>query len=196
MKRRIICSKNQKRLYLILIGLASISIIFGIIYLFLISNDNKLFIKDNIISYFNNLEPSLNLFFKNLFNNFIYIVAIWLLGISIIGIPIVSFMYIFKSFIFGFSLSSIVYSYGFKGILISIIDLFPNKFIYLASILLITFYSLSFSIKLINHLFLKKSINFKEAMNKYLKILIISLLISLFITIYEVFIEHYLIKIL
>ena len=196
MKKRLFIGKNQKRIYLLLIGLAVISILFGIFNIFIISSDNKEFIKENILGYFNNYESSIELFFRTLFNNYIYLIIIWILGISIVGIPIVLFMYLFKSFIFGFSLSSIIYSYGFKGILISLIDLIPNKFIYLIVLLLMTFYSLSFSIKLIKHLFLKKPINFKEAMSKYFKILIISLSISLFITIYEVFLEHLLIKIL
>jgi len=194
--RRIINSKNQKRLYLVLIGLAILAIIYGIIYLFILNNNNKLFIKDNLIYYFNNLSPSTETFFKTLFNNFIYILIIWILGISIIGIPIVLFMYLFKSFVFGLSLSSIIYSFGSKGIIILLIDLLLNKFIYLIGILLITFYSVSFSVKLIRHLFLKKAINFREAMNKYFKILIITLSLSLFLTIYEVYIEHFIIKIL
>ena len=196
MKKRLFIGKSQKRLYLLLIGLAIISILFGIFNIFIISNDNKEFIKENILGYFNNYISSTELFFKTLFNNYIYLIIIWVLGISIIGIPIVLFMYLFKSFIFGFSLSSIIYSYGFKGILISLIDLILNKFVYLIVLLLMTFYSLSFSIKLIKHLFFKKPINFKEAMSKYFKILIISLSLSLFITIYEVFLEHLLIKIL
>ena len=196
MKKRLIISKNQKRLYLLLIGLAFIAILSGIIFIFLISNSNKIFIKDNLITYFNNLSSSTTIFFKSLFNNFIYIIIIWLFGISIIGIPVVVFMYLFKSFIFGFSISSIIYSFGIKGMFYVLCDLIFNKFIYLVIILLSTFYSLSFSYKLIKYLFLKKSINFRDAMNKYFKILIISLTVSLFITIYEVYILHFLIKIL
>lgn len=195
MKKRII-SKNQKKLYLFLIGLAILSIIFGIIFIFFISKSNKIFIKDNMKQYFTNLSPSTNLFFKTLFNNFIYIIIIWLLGISIIGIPIVLFMYVFKSFICGFSISSIIYSFGFNGLLIVLTDILLNKFIYLIGIVLVTFYSLSFSVKLIKHLFLRNPINFMESMNKYFKILIIALSLSLFLTIYEVYILHFLIKIL
>lgn len=187
-------SKNQKNIYLILIGLAIISIVFGIIFIFLISKNNKEFIENNLTSYFSNTNSSLPIFFKTLFNYFIYIIIIWILGISIIGIPIVIFIFLFKNFLFGFSISSIIYSLKTKGILISIIDLLPHKLLFLVVLLLITFYSISFSIKLFKSLFLKKQINIRESMNKYTKILIISLSISIFIALYEVFISNYLIK--
>ena len=198
MKRKKLISnnynRNQKKLYLLLIGLALIAFIFGILFVFVISKDNKEFIKDNLINYYNNSNPSISLFFRTLFNYFIYIIVIWLLGISIIGIPIILFIYLFKMFIYGFSLSSIIYTFGTKGLLVSLIDLFPHKFIFLVIMLLLTFYSLSFAIKLIRYFFFKRPINFQSAMSKYLKILLISLSISIFITIYEVFISNYLIN--
>lgn len=189
-------SKNQKKLYLLLIGLALLAIIFGLLFIFMISKDNKDFLSTNYIKYFEDTNGSIALLFKTIFNYFIYIIVIWILGISIIGIPIVLFIFLFKNFLFGFSISSIINSFGFKGILISLIDLFPHKFLFLIVMLLISFYSLSFSIKLIRHLFLKKPINFREAMNKYFKILVISLSVSIFISLYEVFISSYLIKLI
>lgn len=198
MKRKINLSKNknQKKLYLLLIGLAVISFIVGCLFIFVISKENNSFIKENLTNYFSNIKPSFSLFFKTLFNYFIYVIIIWILGISIIGIPIIIFMYLFKSFLLGFSLSSIMNSFGFKGILISLFDLFPHKISFLIVLLLVTFYSISFSIKLIKHLFFKKPINFRESMNKYFKILIISLSCSLIISIYEVFISLYLINLI
>ena len=189
-------TKNQKKLYILLIGLALISFIIGVLFIIVISNDNKLMIKDNLNNYFSNYNSSISLFFKTLFNYFIYIIVIWLLGISIIGIPIILFIYLFKFFVFGFSLSNIINSFGLKGILISLLDLFPHKFTFLIVLLVVTFYSLSFSIKLIKNLFFRKVINLKEAMKKYFKILIISLSISVFITLYEVFISSFFIKLL
>lgn len=198
MKKIILKNSNrkQKKLYLILIGLALISFIIGIIFIFFVSKDNKEYIKECLEIYFNNQNTSISLFFKSLYNNFLYIIIIWILGISIIGIPIIIIMYLFKSFIFGFSISSIINSFGYKGIFIGLIDLLPNKLIYFVVLLLITFYSLSFSYKIIKNLFFKKPVNLKEAMNKYFKILIICLSISLIISIYEVFIESLLIKFL
>lgn len=187
-------NSNQTKLYFILIGLALLSFILGILFIFIIDKNSLSYIKDHLSLYFDNIPLNINTFFKTLFNNFIYIIIIWVLGISLIGLPIVILMFAFKSFIFGFSISSIMYSFGFKGILISLINVIINKFAYIVVLLLITRYSISFSIKLFKHLFLRKPINFRETMNKYLKVLIISLVISLFISIYESFISNYLLN--
>ena len=66
--------KEQKKLYLLLIGLALISFIFGIIFIFFISKDNVSLINKEIEEYFlSSNKDYLGLFLKALFNNFIYI---------------------------------------------------------------------------------------------------------------------------
>ena len=196
MKKKILRMHNnkQKLLYYILIGLAVISIIVGLLFVFTIDKSSAKYLKDNIIKYYDNKIYGVKSFFKILFNNYIYLIIIWILGISLIGLPIVIVMFIFKCFLYGFSISSIFYSYGSKGAIISIIDILTNKGIYLVVLILLTRYSISFSIKLFKYLFLKVPINFKVSMNKYIKILFISLLITLIISIYEGFISNYLLN--
>lgn len=187
-------TKNQKLLYLILIGLALLAFIIGIIFIFTISHSNQETIKEAITSYYSESSLTLSSFFKVLFNNYTYIFLIWILGISVIGIPIVLILFLFKSFLLGFSLSSIFYTFQFKGILVTIFNLIPSKILFLIVLLLITFYSISFSIKLFKHLFLKMPINFRESMNKYLKVLLISLVVSIFISLFEAIISIYLLN--
>ncbi len=182
--------RKQKRLYYILIGLALITFITGILFLFIISNDNKLIINQSIKEYFNQENDKIALFFKSLFNNYIYIIAIWTLGISIIGIPLIIILLLFKSFIFGFSISTIVSTFGIKGLLIAVIHTIISNGIYLVIVLLVSFYSISFSIKLFKSLFFKKNIDFKDSINKYIKILLISLTSSIIISIYDSFISN------
>lgn len=187
---------NQKKLYIFLIGLAVLSLISGIIFIFLISEENLLEITEKITLYFDEIKNTnkLNILINSIINNCIYIISIWLLGISIIGLPIIIMIFIFKNFITGLSISSIIYTYKTKGILKSIIHIFPHQILLLITLLLISFYSISFCIKLFKYLFLTKAINFKEVMQKYLKILILSLIISLFISIYEAYISTYLLN--
>lgn len=182
--------KKQKRLYYILIGLALVAFIIGILFLFIISDDNKLLINQKLKEYFSHKNDEVAFFFKSLFNNFIFIIVLWTLGISIIGIPIIIVLLLFKSFIFGFSISSIVSTFGIKGLLISLIHTIISNGIYLIIVLLVTFYSISFSVKLFKSLFLRKNIDFKDSINKYIKILLISLSTSVIISIYESFISN------
>jgi stage II sporulation protein M len=196
MKKKIFKIQNnkQKLLYYILIGLAVISIIIGILFIFIIDKDSTLYITKSIKSYYESKLDGIKPFFKILFNNYIYLIIIWILGISLIGLPIVLLMFIFKAFIYGFSISSIFYSFGSKGIIITMIDILLNKGLYIIILILLTRYSVSFSIKLFKYLFLKVPINFKVSMHKYIKILFISLLVTLFISVYEGFIANYLLN--
>lgn len=202
MKRRAFKVKTnlekQKKLYLLLIGLAIIALIFGIIFIFLISEDNVTVINENLNEFFGNIDKSnkWDLFSNSITNNLIYIVVIWLLGMSVIGLPLVVFIYLFKFFIFGFSLSSIICTYKIKGILKVLFHLFPHQFLFLIIILLVSCYSITFSVRLFNYLFFKKNINFREVMNKYLRILFISIITSIFISLYEVYISTYLLNLL
>ena len=187
--------KEQKKLYLLLIGLALISFIFGIIFIFFISKDNVSLINKEIEKYFlSSNKDYLGLFLKALFNNFIYILIVWLFGISVFGVLISIIIMMFKSFLFGFSFISIISTYGFKGLLIALFHMFPHQLIFLVILLLVTFYASSFSLKLFKHLFLKRPINFRDAMHKYLKILFFSLVVSLFISLYDGFISNFLVN--
>lgn len=188
--------ESQKKLYILLIGLAILSLIFGIIFIFLVSDSNLEMIYTNISGYFNDIKSLKNtdILINSLYNNLIYIAVLWLLGMSIVGLPIIIVIFCFKFFITGFSISSIIYTFKAKGILKMFIHLFPHQIVYLIILLLICFYSVSFCIKLFKYLFLKKMINFKEVMSKYFKVLFISCLVSLFVSLYESYISLYLLN--
>lgn len=189
---------KQKKKYLILLILSTIGIISGIIFIFTISKQDKLTIVEYMNNFFTGIqENKLNYtscLFNSLLNNILYITIIFLLGISIIGFPIIITILFFKSFIIGFSFSSIIYTYGLKGIINAIFYTFPHQVIYLLIIILLSFYALNFSSRLFRYLFLKKNINFKEITHKYLKIYLLALIITLILSLYETYISTYLLK--
>ena len=57
--------------------------------------------------------------------NYIFIILIFILGLTIIGILFNIFLIYIKGFITGFSLSTILLTYKYKGILAAILYLFP-----------------------------------------------------------------------
>lgn len=190
---------KQKKLYLFLIGLVIVGIIVGILFWFVINNEDKLLVTKNLNNFFECIKKgnAINYWgslFNSLVTGLIYIVLIWLLGISIVGLPIILIIITIKSFIVGFSISSIIASYGLKGILGAFVYTFPHQIIFLLLLILLGFYAASFCFKLFKYLFLKQSINFKDAMRKYFKILIISLIVVLLTSLYETFIATYFIK--
>lgn len=203
MNNKLYAAKNsiikQKRLYRIIITLMIFGIISGILFIFFISKESKTKALVSIKNFFDLMNTSTGINYgksllNTLVNNIGYVLLIWLLGISIIGLPITIILAFMKSFIVGFSISSIISCYKAKGILGAFLYVFPHQIIILFIYLLLSFYSISFSIKLFKSLFLKQTINFRVVMQKYIKILLISLIGIIIVSLYEVFISTYFIK--
>ena len=175
----------------IILILTFISFILGILYLAILSKSNKELIASTLNSFFTGIKTKdfnyNQALFSSLLNNLTITTVIWLLGISIIGIPVVITILTSKSFILGFSISSIIYNYGFKGIILTIIYIIPH-ILNLFLIIILTYYSMNFSIMLFNLLFRKKEYSKRIIVNRYIKILVVSIIFFIFSSILEVFI--------
>lgn len=203
MKKKFKISKDkllvQKRVYVVLLILLAIGIFAGLLYPIFLSNENTDVLSTSITSFFNNvLNNQVNYqtgIRNSLLTNSLFLLGIWLLGISLIGFPIVLVLLVYKGFIFGFSISSIIKVYGIKGIVGAFTYVFPGMILALITTILLCFYSTSFSIKLFRYLFLKENLNFKAIMNKYLKILGISSICFMLVTISDVYLAPVFMKV-
>lgn len=181
--------RNNKLIINFLILTVLIGVIFGTILVVILSENDKSLVKDCILQYINSLQSKINFFelFKNsFFSNFLYIILIWIFGISIIGIPVGIFICFFKGFILGFSISSFVLTYGFKGLIIGFISVLPS-ILNLIIIILISIYALKFSYVLVNILLKKVTINFKNIIKIYSFVLLISICYIFITSILETF---------
>lgn len=155
-------------------------------------------LKEYLTNFLTNIENDkldyLLAFKSNLTNSMLYLSAIWLLGMSVIGLPIILFIYFSKAFILGFSIGSIIYTYGIKGTLFAFIYIFPGQIINLACLTILMMYAISFSMRLIDSIFKKKTINFKIIMNKYLVILLFAFIISLLMVLYDTYLMPRIVK--
>jgi len=190
MKKLLYKLKFNKKLVFFLLGLIAIGFLFGTIFITMINSSDKTLVKDYITKYItniNNVNYSKSLQ-NSLTNNLGFIFIIWLLGISVIGIPIILFILFSKAFTLGFSISSFILNYKTKGCLYALIYIFPSQIINMIMYLILTLYSISFSFKIIYSVINKSSLNFKNMTGKYLKILIISIVICSLCSLYDVFI--------
>ena len=188
---------KQKILFLIIIIV--IGIILGILFSNILNDNDQKLVYIKLTEYFNNLKDDVSIdYFHNFIsiirNNYIYLIIIWILGLSIIGLIINNFILFFKSFILGFSIGSIINIYLYRGIILSIVYVFPSLIINILVYMVVIYYANNISIKLFNFLFKKKDIKFNLLTSKYLKILCISSLILLFSSILETFFNPFLIK--
>lgn len=181
---------NQKKKYLFLSVILLIGLISGIIFIFFISSEDKLLVKEELELFFTNISTNkLNYtetFINSIVSNLLYVFVIWVLGVSIIGIPIIIFILFLKGFILGFSCSSIIYNFGFKGMGLAMGQI-PHNLFLLLFLVLIGFYAINFSIRLFRVLFLKETIALNSYFKRYNKVLGIAVLGSVFCSLLEVF---------
>ena len=192
--------KINKKIFVFLFVLMLIGIIAGSIFTTILNNSDKELVINHLNNFIDNINnDKLDYLFalkNNLITNISYVILIWLLGISVIGLPIIIIMFFTKCFILGFSVGSVLTTFKLKGILVSLVYVFPGQVISLLFLLLLMMYSMSFTFKLIYAILKKKSIDFKLIMNKYFKILLIVLGVIILMSLYDTYLMPRLIKLL
>jgi len=190
--------KSNKKMTIILLGITIIGIIAGSIFMTFITDTDKTLSAEYLKSFFDNIVSNKLDYISTLKNNFlssfIYISVIFLLGISVIGVPIALIMYFIKSFTLGFSITTIILNYNLKGILYSVIYIFPSHIIRLFLFTMLVMYAIKVSSYLIYAIFNKLEINFKDIMNKYFKVFIICLIGITVTAILDTFLTPFLLK--
>jgi len=189
---------SQKKKYLFLILITLIGIVSGLLFILFISKADKSLVNDELSVFLANIKDNklnyVSSLLNSIFSNFIFFIIIWILGISIIGIPVIIFLLFLKGFIFGFSISSLIYKFGFKGFLISLGYNLPHNLIMLVLYILICFYAIRFSVKLFRMLFLKENINLGPYFKRYNQVMLICVLVSILCSLFEIFIAPILIN--
>lgn len=193
-----ITKKNNLIILVLIVFL--IGLIFGSIYITILTNDQKTKILSQVSNYFKNISKinfneKIDVFKNSLYSNMLYTIFMWLLGISVIGLPIIFVMVFFKSFILGFSVSSIFAKYGFKGLFKVLIYILPSNLIITIFTIFLSSYSIYISIKIFKNVIKKGTINFKLFIGKYFFILVIGILISILCSLYDAFVEPFIYKI-
>lgn len=193
MKKRIVKNKLLLRILIMIL----IAFLLGLFYLAILSKTNKGMIQENLNLFFSSIKDLdyVKGLINSLTTNLIYVALIWILGISIIGVPIIIFLLLTKSFILGFSISSIIYFYQWKGIIIALIYSIPLIF-NLFFLFFLGYYGILFSKNLNQLLFMKKNINFKDIMRKYLRILLFTTIGIIISSILEIYLIPNLLKLL
>ena len=152
------------------------------------------------MNYLNTISKSeINLndsFVSSILSQLLITVIIWLLGFSIIGIPIIFLLYFYKSFIFGFTVGSILINFKTKGILLSIIYMIPHHIIKLIIMMVLIIYAYQISIKLLRAILRKGEINFKNITSIYFYLLIINIGLDLILNAYSSYLVPKIIKLL
>ena len=189
---------KSKKTYLLLSIIMLLGFIFGTLFITILNNTDKNLIVKSITNFFNNIKESnintIGILKNSLLSNILFIVLIFILSISIIGIPFIIIICFYKSFILGFSISSIILTYKLSGSLLALVYIFPHVIIYLFLMLYVSLYGIFISLSMYKVIFSKKEINLKLYIKRFILICIISILISVLLSLFEAFVTPYLLS--
>ena len=175
-----------------------IGLILGLVYALILSKSDHTLVTESLNTFFDSIKKNdvnyLAALSNSLVGNVIFVLFLWFFGISIIGMPLIFLFTFFKTFLFGFSITSIIYTYHAKGILRAIAYVVPHQLIFLFITLFLSFYAVYFSKKLFCYLFLKKEIALKHSMKRYTQVLLISLITAVICSFIEVFLSPFFIR--
>lgn len=170
-------------------SIISIGFITGCIFLMLISETDKKIVIDSVKNFVTNINPNKLELLKNIsIINYFYVLLLIIFSLSIIGSILNVFIIYFKSFILGFTISSLFLGYSYKAIPLIFSYILPSQLINLFVIYILGIYSLLFSYKLLVQVINKNNNYIKLFIKKYLIIIIISLILTIISTICESFI--------
>lgn len=191
----------NKKVNLFVIFIVILGIISGSLFLMVLNENDKSEVINEISTFMTNINTNsinnLNSFKNSLIEGMILIILAWILGMSIIGVIFNIFFIYMKSFTIGFSISSFILVYKYKGILSSLVYTVPSQLINILIILILGVYTLLFSKYLFKMIFLKdKTVNLGKFFKKYVLVFGICILLCLMSALCEAYLLPSLLKVM
>lgn len=191
----------NKKVNLFVIFIVVLGIISGSLFLMVLNENDKSEVINEISTFMTNINTNninnLNSFKNSLIEGMILIILSWILGMSIIGVIFNIFFIYMKSFTIGFSISSFILVYKYKGILSSLIYVIPSQLINILIILILGVYTLLFSKYLFKMIFLKdKTVNLGKFFKKYVLVFGICIILCLVSSLCEAYLLPSLLKVM
>lgn len=191
----------NKKVNLFVIFIVILGIISGSLFLMVLNDNDKSEVINEISTFMANINTNninnFNSFKNSLIEGMILIILSWILGMSIIGVIFNIFFIYMKSFTIGFSISSFILVYKYKGILSSLIYVIPSQLINILIILILGVYTLLFSKYLFKMIFLKdKTVNLGKFFKKYVLVFGICIILCVISALCEAYLLPSLLKVM
>lgn len=190
----------EKKYVLFTLILVLLGILTGSLFIVILDKADKNIVVEYISSFVENIKNnnvnSLELLKNTLLTNYIIIIVFAIIGFSFFFFSINILILFYKSFVIGFTLSSFILTYSFKGLLLSVIYIFPHLIINILLFSLITAFTTQNSINMIKYIIKRQNINMGHYFNKYFSVLLVTFIILLFTGLYESYIMPTLLKLI
>lgn len=187
--------KKDKSIYVSLLIALLISFVFGMFFITILSSADKVTLKEYITNFFTSIKQGKIIsLYKTLINNNIGILITALLAFSVILFPLVIVIIFYKGFTLAFTITSLIYTFKIKGIILAIIYVFPSLIFNLVFYFIMCYYSFKLSLILFNKVINKDTTNINKFLKKYLVIILVcTIFVSLF-SLYDTYLLPSLIK--
>lgn len=188
---------DKKYVFFCLI-LVILGIVCGSLFIVILNSSDKSLVIEYIETFVdaikNNSFNHIDTLKNTLIVNYLVIFIISIIGFTYFLVPINIIILFYKAFVIGFSLSSFILTYKIKGLLLSIVYIFPHLIINILLFSLLIAFTLKLSIKMINSIVKKKEVNMRVYFNKYLYTGLFIFIILSITSLYESFVAPYLLK--
>lgn len=187
--------KKDKSIYVSLIIALLISFIFGMFFITILSSTDKVTLKEYITNFFTSIKQGKIIsLYKTLINNNLGILITSILAFSVVLFPLVIVIIFYKGFTLAFTITSLIYTFKIKGIILAIVYVFPSLIFNLVFYFVMCYYSFKLSLILFNKAINKDTTNINKFLKKYLVIILVCIsFVSLF-SLYDTYLLPSLIK--
>ena len=174
--------KKDKSIYLSLLIALLISFIFGMFFITILSSTDKVTLKEYITNFFTSIKQGKIIsLYKTLINNNLGILITSILAFSVVLFPLVIVIIFYKGFTLAFTITSLIYTFKIKGIILAIVYVFPSLIFNLVFYFIMCYYSFKLSLILFNKAINKDTTNINKFLKKYLVIILVCIsFVSLF----------------
>lgn len=187
--------KKDKCIYVSLLIALLISFVFGMFFITILSSADKVTLKEYITNFFISIKQGKIIdLYKTLINNNIGILITALLAFSVILFPLVIVIIFYKGFTLAFTITSLIYTFKIKGIILAIIYVFPSLIFNLVFYFIMCYYSFKLSLILFNKVINKDTTNINKFLKKYLVIILVCVIFVSLFSLYDTYLLPSLIK--
>lgn len=187
--------KKDKSIYLSLLIALLISFIFGMFFITILSSTDKVTLKEYITNFFTSIKQGKIIsLYKTLINNNLGILITSILAFSVVLFPLVIVIIFYKGFTLAFTITSLIYTFKIKGIILAIVYVFPSLIFNLVFYFIMCYYSFKLSLILFNKVINKDTTNINKFLKKYLVIIIVCIAFVSLFSLYDTYLLPSLIK--
>ena len=187
--------KKDKSIYVSLLIALLISFVFGMFFITILSSTDKVTLKEYITNFFTSIKQGKIIsLYKTLINNNLGILITSILAFSVVLFPLVIVIIFYKGFTLAFTITSLIYTFKIKGIILAIVYVFPSLIFNLVFYFIMCYYSFKLSLILFNKVINKDTTNINKLLKKYLVIILVCIAFVSLFSLYDTYLLPSLIK--